>query len=80
MIVDNDCFSSYAVKSMMKQQSFNCDIAYNGRQAMDFVKKRFEKDKSSYQLIMMEYYLPISKGNETTVMIRSYLSKNAPDL
>ena len=47
---------------------------------MDFVKERFEKDKSSYQLIMMEYYMPICDGNETTVIIRNYLSKNAPNL
>ena len=61
-------------------QSFKCDIAHNGRDAMDLVKERFEKDKSSYQLIMMEYYMPLGNGSETTAMIRNYLSKNAPDL
>ena len=44
------------------------------------VKNRVEKNRSTYQLILMDYKMPICNGCESTTMIRKFLSTKAPDL
>ena len=44
------------------------------------VQNRLIKDRSTYQLILMDYKMPICNGCESTSLIRKFLSTNAPDL
>ena len=42
------------------------------------VKKRFEQYGTTYQLILMDYKMPMMDGCEATVQIKKYLKENAP--
>ena len=42
------------------------------------VKRKFEKQQCTYNLILMDYSMPIYTGCQATVMIKEYLSENSP--
>ena len=44
------------------------------------VRSRYMKQRSTYQLILMDYKMPLCDGCESTTLIRNYLNEYAPDL
>ena len=53
-----------------------CDYAYNGRQAIEAVKKNVEKNEGKYcdyNLILIDCNMPFIDGYEATSAIREYL-------
>lgn len=80
LIVDDNAFCLIAVVSLFSQYQIECDQAYNGQLALNMVKSRFEQDGSTYQLILMDYKMPICNGIEATGLIRDYLKTQAPNL
>lgn len=80
LIVDDNAFCLIAVVSLLAQYQIECDQAYNGQQAFEMVQNRLLRDQSTYQLILMDYKMPICNGCESTELIRKYLAEKAPDL
>ena len=50
-------------------------MATDGQEGFDMVKHRFEKSGSTYDLIIMDVYMPICDGFKATQMIRDYLKE-----
>ena len=52
-----------------------CDIALNGREAVNQIKQNVEENNTycSYKLILMDCNMPILDGYEATTEIRNYL-------
>ena len=50
-------------------------LATDGQEAFDMVKRRFEQTSSTYQLIIMDVYMPIVDGFKSSDMIREYLKE-----
>jgi CheY-like chemotaxis protein len=46
------------------------DIAYNGKEAVDFVKRAYKEKKHSYGLIFMDCSMPIMDGYIASKKIR----------
>ena len=56
------------------------DTASNGHEALAMVQAQVMAGQSVYKLILMDYELQNNlKGNEAAFMIRSYLSRVAPE-
>ena len=54
------------------------DIAYNGRQALEAVKKNVEENRNlfcDYNLILIDCNMPFMDGYDATTAIRDYLYK-----
>ena len=43
------------------------------------VQKRVQAGDQVYRLIIMDYKMPILKGNESALMIKKYMREDAPD-
>ena len=72
-------YSAYAMTSILNQFNLDSDLAINGEQAVRLVKQRYENNKTTYQLIIMDYYLPLCDGLEASYQIRQYFKEQGKD-
>lgn len=75
LLVDDNSFSTVATQCILHQYGIECDSALDGREAINLVKQRYEKFKSTYVLILMDYCMPICNGFEATKKIRKFLTQ-----
>ena len=47
----------------------------DGQEAFEMVRRRFEQTGTTYQLIIMDVYMPVCDGFKSTDMIREYLTE-----
>ena len=52
----------------------------SGFKAVEVIKERYEEEKSTFQLILIDYIMPNMNGLDTTYQIRKYLNEEAPDV
>ena len=62
--MEDNIFEKIAVKGMFEQYGFCSDLASNGQEAIDMVKRRIESrgKQPMYQLIMIDYKMPQMSG------------------
>ena len=70
LVIDDNFYNVFAINSMFQQYSINADSATDGFEAIQIVKKLYEKEKVTYDLILMDYDMPICSGPEATLAIR----------
>ena len=81
LVVDDEPFNLLALRSILKTIGiYNlkeiCVEAMNGKQALEIIVKDVEDNNelySCFDLILMDYQMPIMDGNEATHEIREYL-------
>lgn len=66
LVVDDDRIGREVVSKMLEKEKYLVDIAINGAEAIDKVKKQ------SYDLILMDCHMPEVDGYEATKRIREY--------
>ena len=54
LIVDDDYYGAFALECLFEQFLFKCHMALNGEKALEMITARYEHDKSTYSLIMMD--------------------------
>jgi CheY-like chemotaxis protein len=64
LIVDDNAANIFAISSFLKKMGYCYDSAFNGRQAVECVKK------THYRVIFMDVNMPIMDGLEATKQIR----------
>ena len=75
LVVEDNIYSAYAITSILQQYSLEVDLAINGEQAVKMVKERYTNYAMTYELIIMDYHLPIIDGIVAMQKIRKYLAK-----
>ena len=75
LVVEDNMYSAYAITSILQQYSLEVDLAINGEQAVKMVKERYTNYKMTYELVIMDYYLPLIDGITAIQKIRKYLTK-----
>ena len=76
LIVEDNMFCSYALKSLLQQFQVSCDVARDGQEAIKLVKERSEAGTSVYKLIIADLNLPRHSGLDVTMAIRKLLKKH----
>ena len=71
-------FEQIALKGMLEQYSIEADIAVNGREALQLVHAQVLSGSPLYKLVIMDYKMPIMKGNVAASMMSKFLSAEAP--
>ena len=59
LIVDDNIFSSIALVTLFQTQNLDSDVATDGIEALESVKRRFRRFGTTYDLIVMDYQMPI---------------------
>ena len=57
--MDDDAFNLLALEMSLKKLSLTCEKAFNGKEAVEIVKK-----KKNFKMIFMDYQMPIMDGIE----------------
>ena len=76
LIAEDNQFNSLALVALFQQYQLNVDVAKDGLEAVELVKKRFEKDGTTYPLIVLDIKMPNCDGLKSAKMINDYLKKN----
>lgn len=81
-IVDDDLFNVDSIQRVLQKKGFVTDCAYNGREAIEKLKKLHIKHLMfcqegcvGIQLILMDYNMPIMNGCEATRELKAMMSK-----
>ena len=56
---------------MLKQGGFTCKSAQHGREAVDLVEGRILKKEREYDVILMDFMMPVTNGPEAMKEIRA---------
>lgn len=78
LIVDDEPYNILGLSIVLQQSGYErivqlIDKAYNGKEAVDLVKKAYKEKKHSYGLIFMDCSMPIMSGYEASLKIRSFI-------
>ncbi|CAD8210873.1 unnamed protein product [Paramecium pentaurelia] len=71
LIVDDQIFNQIALKAILSHFAIQCDQAYDGYQAIQKVKEKFQTNCQFYDIIFMDIELPGLNGFETSKEIIS---------
>ena len=63
---------------LLENYKFPAEIASDGNQAYELVKRRYASNHKMYQLIVMDYAMPFCNGCQSTTLIRQFFAENAP--
>jgi PAS domain S-box-containing protein len=66
LVVEDNRVNQIVVKNLLIEAGFTCDLAFNGNDACDVVRKR------NYDLILMDCQMPEMDGFEATDLIRRW--------
>ena len=69
LVVDDNPTNHMVVTSLLGSLVKHIDVAENGAEAIDALKKA-EKDKTQYDIVLMDIHMPIMDGIEATLAIR----------
>lgn len=75
LVVDDCPFNIHALQSLLEQFELASDSACNGIEAMRRFEKRLREGNTFYELILMDYSMPICDGLQTTQRIRSLMNE-----
>ena len=77
LVVDDNFYNIFAVTAMLQQYEIEADTATDGFEAIEKVKKLWREQQKTYDLIMMDYSMPLCSGIEATKEIRKYHTENS---
>lgn len=66
LVAEDDSINQKLLNQLFSKLGYKIDIAFNGQQALDFVKQR------QYDIIFMDMHMPIMDGIEATKSILAY--------
>ncbi|XP_061368072.1 probable histidine kinase 1 [Gastrolobium bilobum] len=66
LLVEDNKINVMVTQSMMKRLGYSMDVVNNGAEAVRAVQRH------NYELILMDVYMPVMNGLQTTKLIRSY--------
>lgn len=69
LIVDDDQTNQKLLQSMLEDIA-DCDIAGDGKAALDFFQEKFDKKNRSYDVIFLDIKMPVMNGHEALLGIR----------
>lgn len=70
LIVEDDLFGRILLRKLLSQRG-DCDMAVNGKEAVDAFRMAWEEDKP-YDLICLDILMPVMDGFEALKAIRGY--------
>lgn len=80
LVVDDNYYNIVAITSMFIQYKIQAETATDGLEAIEMVKQLYTEHKTTYDLIMMDFSMPVCGGSEATKSIRKFLKDFAPEL
>ncbi len=72
LVVEDIALNQLLMKTLLEDFKFGCDIASNGKIALDKLKK------NNYDIILMDLQMPEMNGFEATSYIRNEMKSNIP--
>ena len=80
LIVDDDAFNLLSLEMILSGLNFRCAKALNGMEAIRLLKENKNcgaiNCKGAFQLIFMDYQMPLMDGVETTMEIKGMIERN----
>lgn len=71
VLIADDCpFNIVALQSLLQQFSLDCDYSTNGLDAFKAVKQRIDHGLPIYELILLDYSMPVCDGPSGCTLIR----------
>ena len=81
VLIADDCpFNICALQGLLEQFNLKSDSACNGLEAIQLVESRIENGKPVYDLVLMDYSMPLCNGLKTTECLRSLLKNRQLEL
>ena len=72
LVAEDNVFNQYLIESILQKWGVEVSIAENGQKAIEFL------EGNSYDLILMDFQMPVKDGIETTRAIRNELDLKIP--
>ena len=75
ILICDDCpFNIVAVQSLLKQLNYDSDFCSNGKEAIEMVKMRLNQGLPLYELILLDYSMPVCDGPTCSGLIHEMLN------
>lgn len=74
LIVDDEIQIIDLIKKYARFSGYDCDVAYNGKEAIELVKQNNSNDENGYSLIIMDIMMPEMDGFTAVKEIRKFSS------
>lgn len=77
LLVDDNQYNIVAIETMLQQFQLATETALDGTQAVAMVAQLFRDKRAMYDLILMDYTMPVMNGIDATKAIRKFYKEEA---
>ena len=74
LVVDENVFNVVAITTMLQKYQIETESTTDGKEALEMVQKLYREKNRMYNLILMEFEMPVVDGVETIASIKNFLN------
>lgn len=74
LVATANIFNGDAIKRMLQQSAIESDMVYDGREVVALIERRFKMERTTYELIVLDFDLHPLDGIGVAIYLRKFFS------
>lgn len=75
LVATENIFNGSAIVDLFNQWSIESDLVHDGREVVALVERRFRKERSTYELIVVDFDIKPLDGIGVAIYLRKFFSR-----
>ena len=75
LVATDNIYNGSAIVGLLRQWSIDSDLVHDGREVVALIERRFQKERTTYELIILDFDLHPLDGVGVAIYLRKFYSR-----